>query len=217
MKKFLLSLGLGWMVLSTHAQLKEPWYKGQVVLTTGEHLEGEIIFAADVEVVSLKMPNGTLKAFNASQVESFVFWDNRQNFNRRFKTSVLPDSKREEIVEVVFDGPLEVLRCIKYSKNNRGRQFYNFFPEERVDHNAYRYYVHNGLYQSTMEEFLRKSFHQKTILWRNQLEVFRARNGLDNSTESWLRLFEFFNALEEERILRQLPFEKGEQTELVML
>lgn len=60
--------------------------------------------------------------------------------------------------------------------------------------------VHNGLYLSTMEAFLRKSFHQKTARWPDQLDLFRTRNGLDNSTESWLRLFEFFNVLKGGRI-----------------
>lgn len=210
MMKILLSVGLGWTVLSAQAQLKEPWSKGTIILADGEHLNGDILFAPDVEVVSVKMENGTLKAYNSRQIISFCFQDTVRKTQRNFKISVLPDSGREAIVEVVFEGTLEVLRCLRYRKKNLIRPLFNYFPDDAVQHSAFRYYVHDGLHLCTLEYFLKKSFKSKTARWRNQLELFKTRNDLNNGTESWLRVLLFYNDLEKERLLRQPQINQGD-------
>ncbi len=206
MKKFLLSVGLGWTVLSIQAQMKEPWSKGEIMLADGERLTGDLVYAADAEVITLKKEDQTLRAFNATQIESFRFMDVRRKIMRNYKTSILPDTGREAIVEVVFDGALEVQRSLKGRRRSTGlRPLYNCFPEETVEHGAFRYYVHDGISLRTLDHFLQKSYKQKTALWRDQLDLFKIRNDLNNGTESWLQVLHFFNTLEEERKARQMP------------
>lgn len=198
--------------MSALAQWKEPRSKGEVVFVGGEHLSGDILFAPDVEVVSVKMEDGTLKAYNSHQVISFYFYDAQRKTLRKYKTSVLPDSDREAIVEVVFDGVPEVQRCLRYRRKNLLRPSFNYYPDEAVQHSAFRYYVHDGLYMHTFDRFLRKSYGAKTARWRNQLELFRTRNNLNNGVGSRLRVLLFYNILEEEHTLRQAPFEKVPET-----
>ncbi|WP_428660795.1 hypothetical protein [Runella sp.] len=217
MKIFLLSIGLAWVVLSAQAQWKEPWSKGEIILADGERLAGELVFASDAEVVSLKMGDGTLKAYNSAQIQSFHFQDIRRKFLRRFKTSVLPDSGREAIVEIVIEGAVEVQRCLRNRPKGSFGPIYNYFPDEPIQHSVFRYYVHDGLYLCSMEHFLKKTYRQKTGRWRSKLDLFKTRNNLDNGIESWLRVLLFYNALEEEWRERQLPFEKIQTTDEITL
>lgn len=219
MKKVLLSLGLAWAVMSVQAQTKDHWSKGEVLLTSGEHVTGALVYASDAEVVSIKMDDGTQKTYGSFQIQSFHFLDLRHQLMRHFKKSVLPDEGREAIVEVVFDGELQVQRCFKpkYRRYAQGGTIFNFYPSEVYDHGRYQYFVHDGVSLRTFEHFLRKDFGPKTKRWNKQLENFRFRNQLDNGINSWLKLVHFYNVLENDRKSHQyLPKTTRDSTQLIV-
>lgn len=99
--------------MSVQAQHKDHWSKGEIRLTTGERIEGKLVYASNAEVVSIKLENGMQKTYSSSQLQSFYFFDFRHELIRHFKKSTLPNEGREAVVEVVFEGDLQVLRCLK--------------------------------------------------------------------------------------------------------
>ncbi len=218
MKKNVLSLGLAWMVMSAQAQQKDLWSKGEVLLTSGESIKGHLVYATDAEVVSIKMENGRQKTYGSSQIQSFHFLDLRQQLLRYFKKSVLPKEGREAVVEIVFDGDLQVLRCLKpkHRHYNQSGSVFNFFPTEKYDHGRFQYFVHDGISLRTFEHFLREGFSHKTMRWSKQLDRFRSRNQLDNGMESWLKMIFYYNVLENERKSRQYLPKPVDSTQLIV-
>jgi hypothetical protein len=218
MKKIVLSLGLAWTIMFVQAQHKDHWSKGEILLTTGERMEGSLVYASNAEVVSIKLENGTQKTYSGSQIKSFYFLDLRQELIRHFKKSVLPNEGREAVVEVVFGGELEVQRCLrpKHRRYTEEGSIFNLFPTEPYDHGRFQYFVHDGICLRTFESFLQKGFTLKTKRWKKQLENFRYRNQLNNGVESWLKIFFYYNVLENE--LKSRPYlPKGvDSTQLIV-
>lgn len=205
MKKILLSMSLVGYMFMAQAQSKNDWFKGEILLTSGERLEGSLVYANDVEVVSVKLPEGIQKSFGNVQLQSFEFLDTKNQRLRRFKTNTLPENGRMAVVEVVLEGEVEVVRCFKMSKKNYARSFYNHFPLQETEHSFYRYYVHDGVSLTTLEHFLKKKYRHKSVHWRGELELFRLRNDLDNGVSSWLKTLSFFNILQEDWRRQQKP------------
>lgn len=218
MKKIVLSLGLAWTVMSVQAQHKDHWSKGEILLVSGERMEGNLVYASDAEVVSIKLENGTQKTYGSSQIKSFHFLDLRQQLVRYFKKSVLPKEGREAVVEVIFDGELQVQRCLrpKYRRYSQNGSVFNFFPTEKYDHGHFQYFVHDGISLRTFENFLKTGFSVKTKQWKKQLENFRYRNQLDNGVESWLKIFFYYNILENEIKTRQYVPKSVDSTHLIV-
>ena len=218
MKKIVLSLGLAWTVMFVQAQHKDYWSKGEILLTTGERIEGKLVYASNAEVVSIKLGNGTQKTYSSIQIESFHFLDLRQELLRHFKKSSLPKEAREAVVEVVFEGELQVFRCLKpkYRGYTRDASAFNLFPVEPYEHGHFQYFVHDGISLRTFESFLKKGFSVKTQRWRKQLELFRYRNQLNNGLESWLRLLFYYNVLENELKSRQTFPKAVDSTQLIV-
>lgn len=192
--------------MSAQAQSKDHWSKGEILLVSGERMEGNLVYASDAEVVSIKLENGTQKTYGSSQIQSFHFLDLRQQLVRYFKKSVLPKEEREAVVEVVFDGELQVQRCLmpKHRRYSQNGSVFNLFPTEPYDHGRFQYFVHDGVCLRTFENFLHKGFTVKTKRWKKQLENFRYRNQLDNGVESWLKIFFYYNTLEND--LKSNPY-----------
>ena len=211
MRKIILSLGLAWTIMSGAAQPKSDWSKGEIILSNGERLEGRMVYASNVESVSILTETGMQKTYNGSQLHSFHFLDSRQQIIRSFKKSVLPDEGREAVVEVVVDGDLQVLRCLKpkHRRHNSEKAILNYFPAEPYDHGRFQYFVHDGLYLQTLDRFLHRNYTSKTRRWHKHLEQFRCRNYLDNGIASWLKILFYYNVLENEyksrRVLPDLP------------
>ncbi len=188
-----------------HAQSRNDWFKGEILLTSGERLEGSLVYANDVEVVSVKLSGGIQKSFGNAQLQSFEFWDTKNQRLRRFKTNTLPENGRMAVVEVVLEGDIEVVRCFKTNKKNYARSFYNHLPLQETEHSFYRYYVHDGVSLTTLEHFLKKKYRHKSAHWRGELELFRVRNDLNNGVSSWLKTLSFFNTLQEDWRWQQKP------------
>ena len=204
--------------MSVQAQHKDHWSKGEIRLTTGERIEGKLVYASNAEVVSIKLENGMQKTYSSSQLQSFYFFDFRHELIRHFKKSTLPNEGREAVVEVVFEGDLQVLRCLK-SKHRRYTKedsMINLFPAEPYDHARFQYFVHDGISLRTFESFLKESFSAKTQRWRIQLELFRYRNQWNNGLESWLRLLFYYNVLENELKSHQTFPKSVDSTHLIV-
>jgi hypothetical protein len=212
------SLGLAWTVMPVQVQHKGHWLKGAILLTTGERTEGKLIYVANAEAVSVKLENGTQKTYSSSQLQSFYFLDFRHELIRHFKKSTLPEENREAVVEVVFEGDLQVLRCLKPKHRRYTKEDFilNLFPTEPYDHGRFQYFVHDGISLRTFENFLQKGFTPKTKRRKKQLENFRYRNQPDNGVESWLRLFFYYNVLENEIKSRPYLPKATDSTQLIV-
>ncbi|AYQ32245.1 hypothetical protein [Runella sp. SP2] len=201
MKKILLSLGLAWVVLlSVEARPKENWSKGEIKLTTGERMKGELLYAPEVEVVSIKLDDGRHRAYGSRQLESFSFWDNKKQQTRHFVKSHLPHSGREVLFENIADGALKIQRFLKPYSRKRLLTFTSTTideaPETAHEHGRYQYYVQDGEQLMTIEHFLRRRFSTSTKRWQKELEEYRYYNNLDNGIASWLKVLLYYNVLE---------------------
>ena len=202
LKKKFLSLGLACALFSAQAQQSDQWSKGEILLDNGAQIEGYLVYAAHVEVVSIKLTDSTQQTYGSKQLQSFYFLDLRTNLIRHFKKSAIPDESREGIVEVVFEGALQVQRCFK-SKYRRRTHWsaFNFAPAESYDHYRYQYFVHDGISLHTIEDFLRKMRKTKKTRLKKELDQFLYQNQLDNSIASWLKAILHYNLVMQEPIL----------------
>lgn len=203
MKKILLSLGLAWMVLlSVEARPKENWSRGEIKLATGERMKGELLYAPEVEVVSIKLDDGRHRAYGSRQVESFSFWDAKKQQTRYFVKSHLPHGGREIVFENIADGALKIQRFLKPYSRKRLLPFTSVItdeiPETAQEHGRYQYYVQEGEHLMTIEHFLRRRFSTSTKRWQKELEEYRYYNELDNGIASWLKVLLYYNVLEAE-------------------
>lgn len=203
MKNFLLSLGLAWIaLLSLEARPKEHWSKGEIRLATGERLKGELLYAPEVEVVSIKLEDGRHRAFGSRQIESFSFWDVRVQLTRHFVKGLLPHGNREVVYENIGEGGLNIQRRLKPHGRKRLLTFTasttDLLPETSQEHGRFEYYVHDGEVRMSLEHFLRKKYSTKTKKWAKELEEYRNVNDLDNGIASWVKVLLYYNVLEGE-------------------
>lgn len=201
MKKILLSLGLAWIVLlSVQARPKDNWSRGEIKLATGERMKGELLYAPEVEVVSVRLEDGRHRAYGSRQVESFSFWDAKKQQTRHFVKSHLPHSGREVVFENVAEGALKIQRFLKPYSRKRLLTFTSIttdeVPETGQEHGRFQYYVQEGEQLMTIEHFLRKRFSTTTKRWEKELEEYRYYNDLDNGIASWIKVLLYYNVLE---------------------
>jgi len=77
----LFALGL---FFNSYAQInKNKWYLGKVWLKNGQFIEGKLKYNDEKEILQVKDGN-KLKAFNASQVVQFNFFDRKEEKDRSF-------------------------------------------------------------------------------------------------------------------------------------
>ena len=198
LERIIINIGLISSLFFAQAQESYQWSKGEILLANDAQIEGYVVYATDVELVIMRLDDNTHKTYGSKQIKSFSFLDERTNLIRHFKKSVIPQEGREGIVEIVFEGSLQVQRCFKpkYRANKRREPFFNFSPLAHYDHSMYQYFVHDGIYLHTLEEFLRADFTIKKMKWKKQLGQFIRQNKLDNRVLSWLLIFLRFNMLE---------------------
>lgn len=104
---FMLMSGLN----QVQAQIRDDlWFEGIVLLDNGEELEGMLSFYSDHKTGMLQLNIGNkILSFDANQVISFSFYDDKLGLNRRFYS--LPYSRSGHNYDIMlffeasFDGP----------------------------------------------------------------------------------------------------------------
>lgn len=118
MKKGMWVFVLWLVVIGSSVRANDPtvWHSGELVLTNGTEMSGELNFNWKAEVVQCRQ--GTIiKAYSANQVDSFRYYDDQQSMIRRFVTVDYPTGASRQhphILEEVVSGSLSVYREIHF-------------------------------------------------------------------------------------------------------
>jgi hypothetical protein len=119
MKKVLFAVLIFVAVATELLAVAPVWNKGYVILPGGRKLEGELNYNWKAEVVQLRLTDGLVRAYSAGRLDSFVYFDNLQQFIRLFRSVNLPDHRQEPrpvFLEEVVTGPLTVLRRLRHAR-----------------------------------------------------------------------------------------------------
>jgi len=121
------------------------WSQGVVVMANGEVRQGELDFQFS-EVVLFKAA-GEVSVLNAIKLQSFRYYDQEKNINRKFISRV--SGKQAIFYEVVVYGEVAVLRKPKFSL---------FHNRENSDRDGYDYFVSFQNNLSNLKQFRTKVY-----------------------------------------------------------
>ncbi|MBO0938969.1 hypothetical protein J2I47_20620 [Fibrella sp. HMF5335] len=96
----------------------DVWNNGYVTLPDGQRIEGQLNYNWKAEVLRVKISDGTAKAYSASRVRSFAYFDDEQNLLRRFSAIAFAgpdDTRRFVFMEECTVGKLSVYRRLHHA------------------------------------------------------------------------------------------------------
>lgn len=94
------------------------WNAGHILLPTGQKLEGDISYNWKAEVVQVRLANGLLKAYSASNVAFFAFYDDAHRALRKFSSIDMASSSQQTrpiFMEECAIGRLSVYRRLRHT------------------------------------------------------------------------------------------------------
>ena len=120
MKRYLFITFLGLLLTAGKAPAKNPtvWSRGELFLTNGTELSGELNYNWKAEVVQLRQGD-VIKAYSAFQVRSFRFFDDKLNTVRIFNSVQHPvrlSLKRPVFMEQLMTGTMTVYRRLRHGR-----------------------------------------------------------------------------------------------------
>lgn len=146
-KRIAASIGILLLFGAVHANNLNPfqaWSEGEVVLMSGEKIEGLINIDYKLDIVQCKLEDGSIRAFSPVNVSHFSFFD-QETKNRRFFAAInfenRYDYEHKSFFEVIINGELSVLRKGKYVKRVpvRSGAATNYNVKTIVHHNYYAF------------------------------------------------------------------------------
>lgn len=144
------------------------WHQGELKLTNGIEWKGDLNYNWKAEVVQCRQ-GAIIKAYSASQVSTFMYFDDLQNAIRRF-TSVECSAKfgrrRVRILEEVVPGPILVYREPRLGPNlikSATMSGYDMNEQQDKDISNFSYLVLSDEELIPLDRFYRKVWpHLKT-------------------------------------------------------
>ena len=191
----------------------DEWHQGEIVLTTGEKLQGEVNYTDELVQCNT---NNLIKAFSTSQINYFQFFDPIINVYRTFVPvdfSVAEGVKRPAFYELVSEGTITLLRKEKYAYQLANDPYkerdlaYETQRLERFQHDVHMrvqdfeyFYVYNGKFHP-LHNF-RKEVSPIMVVHETEISRFIEQNSLNpKEAESQVRIIEFYNQLQREKNL----------------
>ena len=117
MKIAIFSLLIWSLSLATASGNDNNWNTGSVIMPDGHKVEGQLNYNWKAEVLQVKLSDGTLRAYSAGRISSFMFFDETQNLLRRFSTIAFvgsDDKQRFAFMEECTTGKLSVYRRLRH-------------------------------------------------------------------------------------------------------
>lgn len=193
-----------WLVVAggTSRAANPPiWDRGELILSDGTVLAGELAYNWKAEIVCYKQGD-VVKAYSAQQVNSFKYFDRQQNSLRKFVTlhlPVKPTQHRPSLVEEYVSGPLMVYRRLRQPREIlRLSRLIAYQTEADLikDIDNFEYFVADGRAFINLVDFNRSLWPQMRENYRSTLQEYIARRSLDlNSTVARLMLINQYNYL----------------------
>jgi hypothetical protein len=118
MKIAIFSLLIWSLSLTNVSGSDNNWNTGYVIMPDGRRIEGQLNYNWKAEVLQVKLSDGTLRAYSAGRINSFMFFDDAQNILRKFSTIAFAgsdDKRRFAFMEECTTGKLTVYRRLRHS------------------------------------------------------------------------------------------------------
>ncbi|RIV22552.1 hypothetical protein DYU11_16185 [Fibrisoma montanum] len=199
---WLSAVGVG----TSHAKGAPNWNLGQLLLTNGTQIEGELNYNWKAEIVQVRQGN-TIKAYSATQVDHFVFFDANQNTLRRFVAVEYPVRQslmRKLFLEEFVPGTLTVYRRLRHTREPIkviSPIAYGDDEELVKDLDSFTYFVYdeNGII-TNLDNFTRDIWPRLKEEYGEELKHFVDGQSLDlGTTLSQLLLINQYNALKKQQ------------------
>jgi hypothetical protein len=136
------------------------WHKGQMMLFNKVTLEGELSYNWKTEIVLLRQSDGRVRAFSATQVQQFGWFD--YSFHKQRNFLVLPTlvnkQAKSAFFEIYMDGSLAVVRRLRKSHGLFKRLFnhpayYNDQPSLAQTNDFFDYFVYDAGQLRAFDQF----------------------------------------------------------------
>lgn len=181
---------------SAVAKNEVVWNPGELTLNNGIQYKGELSYNWYAEVVEFRADD-RIRAFSASQVREFKYFDNQQRSIRKIVAvtyPVHPSLRRPVFMEEVMVGPLSVYRRLRHSHGLLKMSNPSLPPNESLD--DFSYLVFQGDEVVNMDTFYRTIWPQMTAEYDEELKKYA--NLLPNDIQNTLvqlRLINRYNYL----------------------
>ncbi|GAA4468921.1 hypothetical protein GCM10023189_55080 [Nibrella saemangeumensis] len=180
------------------------WNTGKLVLRNGTVVTGEINYNWKAEIVQLRMPSGTVKAYSAFQVDHFIYFDNGQNTLRKFVSIDYPVRRtltRQLILEEFTSGPYMVYRRLRHGREPikvAQPVLYADDSELVKDYDSFNYYVYTNNTFTNLDYFDRELWPQMEQEFGDELKQFIQTRQINiSSTVARLMIISHYNYLKD--------------------
>nr|WP_293838107.1 hypothetical protein [uncultured Arsenicibacter sp.] len=180
------------------------WKTGKLQLNNGVELVGSLNYNWKAEVLQLKLPDGTIKAYSPSQVQSFMYFDEHANDLRRFASVDFPVRRsmyRPVFLETVTTGTMTVYRRLRHTKEPlRLSSTASYGNDDQLvkDYDNFTYLVYSNDTFRLLDDFMYDIWPQMQAEFGTELKTFVKVRALDtDDTESRLLLITHYNQLKE--------------------
>ncbi len=192
----------------------EDWNHGKLELSSGVVMDGDINYNWKAEVVQLRLDNGTIKAYSASQVAQFMYYDDLHNALRTFASvdfMIKPTVERKIFLEQCATGPLTVYRRLRHQHepirvNNPAS--YGSDQQLYSDLESFVYYVYDEDTMMELDHFALEIWPRMAKEFGSELNHYRSSRSLDTGTTlGRLVLITQYNALKSVSQASSVPSE----------
>ncbi|OIN60215.1 hypothetical protein [Arsenicibacter rosenii] len=180
------------------------WKTGKLQLNNGAEMAGSLNYNWKAEVLQLKLPDGTIKAFSPSQVRSFMYFDENANDIRQFASVDFPvrrSTYRPVFLETITTGVMTVYRRLRHAKEPlRLSSTASYGNDDQLikDYDNFNYVVYTNDTFIPLDEFNGSLWPQIQTEFGAELKAFVKARELDTeNTMSRLMMITQYNLLKE--------------------
>ncbi len=198
-------MGMGCLFLNTAAvaqrnAFRDNWYKGSLILSSGDTLSGLIHFELNNNLVQINLDE-TVKAYSARQIWSYQIYDPDLMADRHFyalEYQVEPNYKTPVIFEMLAVGEISLLAREKLVTESVPQYDYwgnsrYFYTRNRLSHDFYFGFANGRIrkYEGTKRDFFYlikdKSGEMKKFIKENRLRY--------NDVYDLIQIINYYNSL----------------------
>ncbi|GAA4410141.1 hypothetical protein GCM10023187_34370 [Nibrella viscosa] len=204
MKKWLVVIVVCLITLGKTAANPGNWSNGKIVLKNGAVVTGDINYNWKAEIVQLRLPSGTIKAYSAFQVDHFIYFDNGQNALRKFASVDYPIKStlhRKLFLEEFTSGSYTVYRRLRHGRDPikiAKPAMYADDTELVKDYDSFNYYVFTNDTFTDLDYFEQELWPQMEQEFGTELKQFiQTRQINTSSTVARLMIITHYNYLKD--------------------
>ncbi|QJW88257.1 hypothetical protein HNV11_02125 [Spirosoma taeanense] len=195
-------------VVSTWAgRPKTSWQTGRLSFWDNTILEGELSYNWSAETVLLRQTDGRVRAYSASQIRQFGWFDYEQAKQRTFVSLANPTGPErfnQTFFEIYMDGSLKVVRRLKRTRGIAKWILTNpaYYTDEKTltqNPDQFNYYVYEAGNFLNVDRFYSDIYQPLLTLYDQELQTYVRNHNINARTLlGRLVLIDHFNFLSQQ-------------------